>query len=99
MSIKKLIGEGPNPRYQLRSIAIQDYQDIATARKLLRSWPEITEALGLPRDRWPGLARAWRKIGKDYGRNPPKIAAVASIPGAKGGEVQKPLGTRINLDI
>jgi hypothetical protein len=70
----------------LRSIAIQDYQDIATARKLLRSWPEIMEALWLPRDRWPGLARAWRKIGKDYGGNPPKIAAVASIPGAKAGK-------------
>ena len=80
MGIKELIATGPYPRYQLRTVALQNYHDIAKARELRHPWPEIALALGLPRDRWPGLARAWRKVGKDYGGNPPGAMGLAEKP-------------------
>ena len=101
MGIKELIATGPCPRYQLRAVALQNYQDIATARMLRHPWPDIALALGLPRDRWPGLARAWRKVGKDYGGMPPaaiqhgeKSAAVQPAQ-----VIQKPSGKNFKIEL
>jgi len=71
MNIKELIATGPCPRYQLRAVALKNYHDITRARELRYPWIAITTALGLPASRWRGLARAWHKVGEDYGRNPP----------------------------
>ena len=85
MNIKELIDAGPSPRYRLRAIAVQYYREIEAARRLPRTWPEIATALGLPPERWPGLARAYRKVAQDFGGAPP-CADVQANPSI----VQKP---------
>ena len=97
MNIKELIDAGPSPRYRLRAIAVQYYREIEAARRLPRTWPEIATALGLPPERWPGLARAYRKVGRDYGGSPPR--AVEQNAPENPGMVKVSGGKNIRIDL
>lgn len=57
-----LIRAGPNPRYTLKVLVLERFDDITTARQLMRTWPDIAEALGYPRQSWKTLAAAYRRV-------------------------------------
>jgi len=98
MGIKELIATGPCSRYQLRAVALQNYHDITKARELRHPWWTIATALGLPASRWRGLARAWRKVGKDYGGNPP-AAVQHGEKSAHAQVIQKPSGKNFKIEL
>jgi len=98
MNIKELIATGPCPRYQLRAVALKNYHDITRARELRHPWRTIATALGLPASRWRGLARAWRKVGKDYGGNPP-AAVQHGEKSAHAQVIQKPSGKNFKIEL
>ncbi|MDA8376553.1 MAG: hypothetical protein M0Z50_05780 [Planctomycetia bacterium] len=77
-----LIGEGPNPRYTMKSVVLERYQDILKARQLMRTWADITEALGIARTKWKDLAMAFRRVdaGVKAGKLlPGKVAAASTM--------------------
>lgn len=44
--LTELINDGPDKRYTMKSIVLSRYEDIDTARKLMRTWNDIADALG-----------------------------------------------------
>lgn len=63
-SMKRLIEEGPNPRYTIKSAVLSNYHAIVRARQLMRTWAEIAEALGVGRAKWKDLSTAFKRIEK-----------------------------------
>jgi hypothetical protein len=57
-----LIRAGPNPRYTLKVLVLERFEDITTARQLMRTWADIAVALGYPRSGWKTLAMAYRRV-------------------------------------
>lgn len=73
----ELIASGPNPRYTMKSLVLERYHDILQARKLMRTWADITVALGLDRARWKDFSMAFRRVdaGVKAGKLTPGKAA------------------------
>ncbi|MBE7563862.1 hypothetical protein H7F10_13075 [Acidithiobacillus sp. HP-6] len=44
--LTELIADGPDKRYTMKSVVLSRYEDINTARKLMRTWNDIADALG-----------------------------------------------------
>lgn len=80
--LDKLIQSGPDPRFTIKSRVLARFEDIRTARSLLRTWADITVALGLPRERWRDVSACFRRVGKavESGKlKPPKTKQRSSI--------------------
>lgn len=90
MDMNQLIEDGPNPRYQMQRLARQHFAAISKARQLRRTWAEIAQALGLGKNRWPSLARAYRKLAAE---SPPMIAS------KQNGESEKTLRPSKHIQI
>lgn len=44
--LTELIKDGPDKRYRMKSVILDRYEDIDAARKLMRTWHDIADALG-----------------------------------------------------
>ncbi len=44
--LTELIADGPDKRYTMKSVVLSRYEDINTARKLMRTWYDIADAIG-----------------------------------------------------
>ena len=53
---------GPDPRYTVKAIVLARHGDIARARQLMRTWPDIAEALGFDRSRWKQVSACFRRV-------------------------------------
>ncbi len=62
--LDKLIQSGPDPRFTIKSRVLARFDDIRMARGLLRTWADITVALGLPRERWRDVSACFRRVEK-----------------------------------
>ena len=62
--LTELISAGPDPRYTMKSLVLERYADIADARRLMRTWPDIAEALGLPKKRGKDLAGCFARVDR-----------------------------------
>lgn len=60
--LEALIREGPDARYTMKSIVLSRYADIAEARGLMRTWADISEALGFGKARGKDLAGCFRRV-------------------------------------
>lgn len=96
-----LIRAGPNPRYTLKALVLERFDDITTARQLMRTWPDIAEALGYPRQSWKTLAAAYRRVAaglkagrlvKLTGGNKPVSSSLRIGAVVKNGEAESNCG-------
>ncbi|OFC60529.1 hypothetical protein BAE30_07930 [Acidithiobacillus caldus] len=62
--LDRLIQSGPDPRFTIKAKVLSRFDDIRTARGLLRTWADITVALGLPRERWRDVSACFRRVEK-----------------------------------
>ena len=53
---------GPDPRYTVKAIVLARHGDIMRARQLMRTWPDITEALGFDRTQWKQVSACFRRV-------------------------------------
>lgn len=60
--LQELIASGPNPRYTMKSLVLEHHHEILQARQLMRTWADITEALGLDKKRWKDLSMCFRRV-------------------------------------
>jgi hypothetical protein len=44
--LTELINDGPDKRYTMKSVILSRFEDIGAARKLMRTWNDIADALG-----------------------------------------------------
>ena len=58
----ELIASGPNPKYTMKSLVLERYHDILQARRLMRTWADISEALGIGRARWKDVSMSFRRV-------------------------------------
>ncbi|OCX68703.1 hypothetical protein A6M27_10745 [Acidithiobacillus thiooxidans] len=61
-TLKDLIAQGPDERYVVKAKVIEQFNDIDTARDLMRTWPDITEALGFERGKWKQISACFRRV-------------------------------------
>ncbi len=77
-ALEELIRSGPDPRYTVKAIVLERHADIVRARQLMRTWPDITEALGFNRERWKQVSACFRRV--DAGVKSGKLRAAKAWP-------------------
>ena len=98
--LTELIRSGPDPRYTIKALILSRYEDILKARQLMRTWPDIAEALGLP-GRGKDVSGCFLRVGKGIKKGALKVPSHAPAPYAPAqarpvspvsrvGEVPKP---------
>ena len=93
--LTELIRSGPDPRYTIKALILSRYEDILKARQLMRTWPDIAEALGLP-GRGKDVSGCFLRVGKGIKKGGLKVPSHAPAPYAptrpvsRVGEVPKP---------
>lgn len=99
----ELIASGPNPKYTMKSLVLERYHDILQARRLMRTWADISEALGIERARWKDVSMSFRRVdaGVKAGKlTPGKAVAVSGFRQAHNSSKESPAkpSGRINID-
>lgn len=71
--LKELIMKGPDRRYRVKAEVLARFDDISAARALMRTWPDITEALGFERGRWKQVSACFGRVSKNVASGKLKI--------------------------
>jgi len=64
MGLKDLIAMGPDQRYTVKAEVLASFDDITMARSLMRTWPDITAAMGFDRGKWKQVSACYRRVKK-----------------------------------
>ena len=93
-----LIGEGPDRRYTMKAVVLSRYEDIVSARALMRTWRDIGDALGFE-GRGKDVAGCFARVDaaiKCGKLKQPQKAQIKAVQAARTGDVSR--SGRINID-
>ena len=90
--LTELIRSGPDPRYSIKALVLQRYEDILRARQLMRTWSDIAAALGLP-GRGKDVSGCFLRVEKGIKKGLLKVPSHAPAPYAPAphAQVQRPV--------
>ena len=61
-ALEELIKKGPDPAYKVKSVILERYQDILTARQLMWKWAAIASALGFDTTQGRQISAVFRRV-------------------------------------
>lgn len=98
--LKELIMKGPDRRYRIKAEVLARFEDISAARALMRTWPDITEALGFERQRWKQVSACFGRVSKNVASGKLKLGKLTGFgSGRNESAQQKPVSRSGIIDL
>ena len=94
---------GPDRRYRVKAEVLARFEDISAARALMRTWPDITEALGFERKQWKQVSACFGRVSKNVASGKLKLGNLTGFGSARSNEQgeqgQKPVSKSGIIDL